>query len=178
MSRKAALSCVGHVAADEDEVERLRRVQGRQPIHGADKAVVPARPRAPALDAEAVALADDMDVGQMHDPPDAGAVRRLIESLEIERVVAGRLGEAPDERGCRQIGGHDEDCVGNRPDDKDARRHEVGDRADPMGEGPRGESDGARHREEEQPRGGAASCAKARESRACLALERALDQVP
>jgi hypothetical protein len=169
---------VGHVAADEDEVEWLGRVQGRQPLHRADKAVISARSRSSAFDAKAVALADDMDVGEMRDPPDASGVRWHIESLEIERLVAGRLGEAPDERGDRQIGGHDEDYVRYRPDDEEMRRHEVGDGAGPVCERPCGESDRGRNHEHEQPRGGAASCAYARKLGACSTFQRALDQVP
>ena len=113
---------VRHVAADEDEVERLRCVQGRQAIHRLDQAIVAARPGAPALDAETVALADDMDVGQMRDAPDASAVARAVEGLQIERLVAGGVGEAPEQCGDREIGGHDDDRVGEGRDHEGVRQ--------------------------------------------------------
>ena len=66
-------SRIRHVAADEHEVERLRGVQGREPLHRADEPPVATRPGATAFDAKAVALADDVDIGEMRDPPDSRA---------------------------------------------------------------------------------------------------------
>ena len=60
---------VGHVAGDEDEIDRDLGVDrfelGEQPL----QPLIAARARSSALDAEAVALADGMDVGEMHDAP-------------------------------------------------------------------------------------------------------------
>ena len=132
------------------------RVQRREPLHRAHEPLVAARAGAPALDAKAVALADDMHVGEMRDAPDAVAGAGVVEPLEIERLVGGRVGEAPDERGDREIGGHDDDRVGDRRKDEELRRGEIGDRADPARRRPRRERDQRRDGEEKQPGGGAA----------------------
>ena len=169
---------IRHVAADEDEVERLRCVQGRQSVHRFDQAIVSARSGAPALDAEAIALADDMDVGQMRDTPDSGGGSRLVEGFEIERLVSGGVGEAPEQRGDREIGGHDDDRVGDRREHEGVRRHQVVDRADPLRRGPCDDGDRARHGEQEQAGGGAASRAQARKLGPGPALKGAFDQMP
>ena len=70
----------------------MRSITRRNPL-------VAARPGPPAFDAEAVALADAMDVGEMHHPPDAPVRRRRVKGLEVERLVRAGVGEAPDERG-------------------------------------------------------------------------------
>ena len=63
--------CIGHVAGDEDKVERLGGVLGLETSHDLPDAIVAARAAPPALDPKAITLADDMDVGQMRDAPDA-----------------------------------------------------------------------------------------------------------
>ena len=105
---------VGHVPGDEDEVERPGGVLGLEASHDPPQPLVAARAAPPALDPEAVALADDMDVGEMRDPPDAAARRRGVEGFEVERLVHAGVGEAPDERGRGEIGRHDDDGVGER----------------------------------------------------------------
>ena len=62
---------VGHVPGDEDEVQRPGGVLGLEASHDPPHALVAARPAPPALDPEAITLADDMDVGEMRDAPDA-----------------------------------------------------------------------------------------------------------
>ena len=90
---------VGHVAGDEHEVERAAAWMAAMRAMTAVEPLIAARAAAPALDPEAVALADDMDVGEMRDAPDAAAGGDGVERLEIERLVLRRVGKAPDERG-------------------------------------------------------------------------------
>ena len=94
-------SRIRHVAADEDEVKRLFGVQGGKPGKSLFEPIVAARTAAPALDAKPVAFADDMNIGEMRDPPDARARWRGVEGLEVERLVDAGVGEAPNERGER-----------------------------------------------------------------------------
>ena len=63
-------SGVGHVAGDENKVERPGGVLGLEARHHLLHPLIAAGPAPPALDAKAIALAHDMDVGQMRDPPD------------------------------------------------------------------------------------------------------------
>jgi hypothetical protein len=60
---------VGHVPGDQDEIERGLGVQDLKLVQHPLQSVIAARARSSALDAKAVALADDMDVRQMHDAP-------------------------------------------------------------------------------------------------------------
>ena len=74
-SRRAAR--IGHVAGDEDDVERPLRVDVVQPRQHPAQPLVAARTGPPALDAKAVALADDVEVRQVRDAPVARAGCRL-----------------------------------------------------------------------------------------------------
>ena len=78
---------VGHVPGDEDKVQRPGGVLGLEPSHDPPHARVAARAAPPALDPEAITLADDMDVGQMRDAPDATVRWRSVEGFEVERLV-------------------------------------------------------------------------------------------
>ena len=98
---------VGHVPGDKNEVQRPGGVLGLEPSHDPSQALVAARAAPPALDPKAIALADDMDVGEMRDAPDAAVWWRGVERFEVERLVHGRVGEAPDERSRREVGRHD-----------------------------------------------------------------------
>ena len=122
---------VGHVPGDEDEVQRPGGVLGLEASHDPPHALVAARPAPPALDPEAIALADDMDVRQMRDAPDATARRRSVERFEVERLVHARVREAPDERSRGEICGHDDDRVGERGQDQLMRDGEIRRRSDP-----------------------------------------------
>jgi hypothetical protein len=55
-------SGVGHVACDQDDIERVRFVDRFDAVEDTREAVIAARTAAPAFDAESVALADQMDV--------------------------------------------------------------------------------------------------------------------
>src|SRR5260370_68429 len=61
----------GHAPGEEDKAARPRGVLRLEESHDAPHARVAARAAPPALDPEAVTLADDMDVRQMRDAPDA-----------------------------------------------------------------------------------------------------------
>ncbi len=122
---------VGHVPGDENEVERPGGVLGLKPSHDPSQALVAARPAPPALDAKAIALADDMDVGEMRDAPDAAAWRRGVEGFEVERLVHRGVGEAPDERSRREVSRHDDDGVGERRHDQMMGDRKIRGRSDP-----------------------------------------------
>ena len=116
---------VGHVPGDEDKVEGPGGVLGLEASHHPLHALVAARPAPPALDAKAITLADDMDVGQMRHSPDTTARRRCVEPFQVEWLVHARVGEAPDERRRREIGRHDHDRVGERGQDELMRDREI-----------------------------------------------------
>jgi len=96
-------ACVRHVPCDEDEVQRPGGVQGVELGQGPLQPDVAARADPPALDAKAVAFADNVDVRKMGNPPDPLPRPRRVERLEIERLIHRRIGEAPHERRHRQI---------------------------------------------------------------------------
>ena len=148
-------SGVGHVAGDQDQVQRPGGVLGLEAGHDPSHALVAARPAPPALDAKAIALADDMDVGKMRHPPDAAA-RRRVERVEVERLVHARVGEAPDERGRREVSRHDDDSVGERGPDQMMRDREIRGRSDPPRRRPDEGSDDASDGGEQDSGAGAA----------------------
>src|ERR1700729_1278850 len=86
---------VGHVPGDEDKVQRTGGVLGLEPGHDPPHARVAARAAPPALDPETITLADDMDVGEMRDAPDATVRRRRVESFEVGRLIHACVSEAP-----------------------------------------------------------------------------------
>src|SRR4029077_12116318 len=63
-------------------------------------------------DAKAVALADDVDVRQMHDPPEPDILRPPVEGGEVAGLSHGGVGHAPDEGGDGEIGGNQDDAIG------------------------------------------------------------------
>ena len=149
-------SGVGHVAGDEHKIERPGRVLGLQPRHGLLQPLVAARPAPTALDAKPIALAHDMDVGEMRDAPDPTARGRSVERFEVERLVHARVGEAPDERGRREVGRHDDNCVGESRHDQLVRRRKVLARSDPPRPRPDGVGDKRRDDDEHHSGAGAA----------------------
>ena len=149
-------SGVGHVASDEHKIERPNRVFGFEPRHDLFQALVAARAGPSALDAKAIALADDMDVGEMRDAPDAAARGRGVERFEVERLVHARVREAPDERRRREIGRHDDDCVGEGRQDQLMRRRKVMARSDPSRPRPDGVGDERRDDDKQHSGAGAA----------------------
>ena len=120
---------VGHVPGDEDEIERPLGVNFGETLKSRSQPPVAAGPGAAALDAKTVALADDVDVREMRDPPHARAGRRVVERCKIERLVGRGVGKAPDERSGREISRHQGDRVGDRRRDQEVRRQDIGDRA-------------------------------------------------
>lgn len=62
-------ACIGDIAGDQDMVERLLRMNLLEPVQQPPEPLVAARTEASAFQPEAETLADDMNVGQMHDPP-------------------------------------------------------------------------------------------------------------
>ena len=122
---------IGHVAGDQDEVERVLRMDLAEPIENLGEPLIAAWAGTAALDPEAVALADDMDVGEMGDAPSGGGRRHLVERREIARLVHARVGHAPGERGDCQIARHQHDGVGERGNDQPQGLGEVRELAGP-----------------------------------------------
>src|ERR1700733_6628635 len=78
---------IGHVAADEHEIQRMCGMDGREASHDAIEAFVTARAAASAFDTKTISLTDYVKVRKMHDAPGAAAGRRGIKCSEIERLV-------------------------------------------------------------------------------------------
>src|ERR1700727_977768 len=116
---------VGHIPGDKDKVQRPGGVLGLKAAHDPSHALVAARPAPPALDPEAITLADDMDVGEMRDAPDAAVRWRSVERIEVEWLIHRGVGEAPDERSRREVSRHDDDSVCERGDDQMMRDGEI-----------------------------------------------------
>ena len=141
-------------------------------------ALVAARPAPPALDAKAITLADDMDVGQMRHPPDATVRRRSVERFEVERLIHARVGEAPDERSRRKVSRHDDDGVGERGPDQLMRDGEIRRRSDPPCRGPNKSRDQRRDGGEKNSGAGAAHRPHARQLRSAAWPEGSFRQMP
>ena len=105
---------IGHVAGDQDHVERLAGVEQIQFGEQPPQAFVAARPRPPAFDPEAVAFAHAVHVRQVRDAPGLARARTLRELIEILRLRHGRVGDRPDQGGDGEIGGNQHDRVGQR----------------------------------------------------------------
>src|SRR4029077_15016901 len=78
---------IGHIAADEHEIERMCGMDGREAGYDTIEAFVAARTSTSALDAKAVSLTDDVKVRKMSHAPGSAAGRRGIEGSEVERLV-------------------------------------------------------------------------------------------
>ena len=131
---------VGHVARDQHDVERACLMDGRDALQDAREAAIAARPAAPAFDAKAVLLADEVNVRQMRDPP-GRAAGGGIESAEIGRLVHQRIGKAPDQRGNRKIGADHDHGIGQRRQNEAAHIQQIACRTDPTRRGPDGGGD-------------------------------------
>jgi hypothetical protein len=62
-------TCVSEVAGEQDHVQRVRCVDLLQPHQRLPQPLVATRTGSSAFNAEPVAFADRVDVGQMRDPP-------------------------------------------------------------------------------------------------------------
>ena len=107
---------VGHVAGDQDGVERLLGVDRFELIEQAPQPVIAARARPAAFQAKAVALADHVDVGEMNDAPGARVLRQCGEFAERARLRHDGIGKAPDQGGDGEIGRDRGEAVGERYD--------------------------------------------------------------
>ena len=110
----AGAAGVRRVAGDENRVERRRGVDVLELPQQPAEAIIALRARPAALDAEAIALADDVNVGQVRDAPSAGAGRRLGKTGRSRGGGHRRIGEPPHERGDGEIGADDDHGVGER----------------------------------------------------------------
>ena len=121
--------------------------------------LIAARAGPPALDAKAVALADDMDVGEMHDPPCLRAGGTLLEGGEVARLRRGGVGHAPDQGADGEIAHDQHDAVGERDTDKAPPAADLGEAAEELGAGideiEHEERDGADEKACRNGRGGA-----------------------
>ena len=117
----------------------------RQPL-------VAARSRSAAFDAEAVALADDMQVRQMNDAPGAAVCRR-VERRKVARLIHRRIGDPPRQGGHGQIRAQENNRVGQCRNHEPQRRSQVGDIASPARHRPREPHEKQRNPAQENPRG-------------------------
>ncbi len=119
------------VAGDENRVERRRGVDLLELREQPAKATIALRARSAAFDAKTVALADDVNVGQVCNAPGAGAGRRRGKSWKIARRRHGRVGETPCEGRHGEIGADDDDGIGERHPSQLAGGEKIADPADP-----------------------------------------------
>ena len=122
---------IGHVTGDQHGIERLPGMDRRQPLQHQAEPVIAARTGAPALDAEAVTLADDMDVGEMRHAPLPAGCARFVKAREIARLVHHGVGHAPGQRSRCKKAAHDERGIGQGRHDETQGLREVGDLAGP-----------------------------------------------
>ena len=136
------------------------------------EAFIAARAGPSALDAKAVALADDVDVRQMHDPPQPGIVRPPVEGGEIARLGHGGVGHAPDEGGDGEIGADQDDAVGKRHADEAAPAADLGEAAEQLCARPNEIEHEQGNGADQEPGGKSRGCAQFR----VLILARRLDE--
>src|SRR5262249_32012418 len=67
--------------------------------------------RSAAFNPKTVALADDVDVGQMRYAPLTAIIRSRVKRCEIARLVHCRIGNCPDQCGHGDIGAHHDNAV-------------------------------------------------------------------
>ena len=170
-------SRVRHVAGDEHEIERPFGMDLGEPSQRAPESGVAARARASALDPHPVAFADDVHVGEVRDAEDVRAGRRRARRRKLERLVGGRVGDPPNQRRDGEIGGHDDDRIGDRRNNKPMRRQEIGGRSDPLWHRPRDGGDQRRDDEQKDARRRAARRAHPRELRSRPPAERPLGEM-
>ncbi len=106
------------------------------------------------------------------------AGRRGVEGSKIERLVHARVGEAPDERGRREISRHDDDCVGEGGRDQMMRNREIRGRSDPPRPRPDEGRDQASDNGEKHSGAGAAQGPHARKLRSAVGAEGSLREMP
>ena len=170
---------VGHVAGDEDGVERVLGVNRLELRQQPLKPLIAARARPPALDAAAIAVAHHVDIGEMHDPPLAVLGFGLVETRKRARLGHGGIGEAPSESGRAEIGGNGDGAVGESRNDHGLPRVDFREAAEEVGVWPyqpereRGES----ANEETGDRGGGGA-EPSPPGIACIAGEEPLCQLP
>src|SRR5262249_38039044 len=78
---------IGHIAGEHNVIQRLARVDRIELPEQPLEALIAARAQPPALETEAVALADHMNVGQMHDAPPPSTTRGRLKRDERVRLV-------------------------------------------------------------------------------------------
>ena len=107
-------SRIGHVAGEEDAIERLthmgRLELSEQPL----EPLIAARAEPPALQSEAVTLTDPMDIGQMCDAPARRLERSRLKGLKSARLIHRRIGKAPEQRSHAEIGCDHDRAIGKR----------------------------------------------------------------
>ena len=116
---------VGHVAGNQNEVQRILRVNPSEFGKRAAEPSVALRSGPSAFDPEAVALADNVDVREVCDAPGRPAGRSVIEGFAVQRLRQVRVGDAPEQRGRRDVARDQHDAVVERCDCQPVRRHQV-----------------------------------------------------
>ena len=103
-------------------MERLARMERIQLCQHPTQALVTAWSRSAALDSEAKALADGVNVRQMDDAPATTLIGMDVILFKIAGRVHRRVGDCPDQRGRSHIGAHNHDAIGQCHDGEALRR--------------------------------------------------------
>ena len=116
---------VRHIAADDDVVERVSRMDGRETGQHAIETPIATRTGATALDAEAISFADHVKVRQMRNAPAAASGWRGIECGEIEGLMHAGIGNTPRQRCEGEIARHQHDGICKRRHDEAMQQDHV-----------------------------------------------------
>ena len=107
-------SGVGHVAGDQNCVEWLIGVERIEFPQDGLKTRIAARTGPAALDPETIALADEVNIREVGDAPNAVTRNGGIECRKIARLPQRRVGGCPHQGGYCHIGADDDDAICER----------------------------------------------------------------
>jgi hypothetical protein len=102
----AGATGIGHIAADDNVVERIGGMDGGEMRQDALEPAIAARARPSAFNAEAVLFGDHVKVGQMRHAPAPRVGRGGIERGEVDGLGHAGIGKSPHQRCSRQISRH------------------------------------------------------------------------
>src|SRR5690242_13607632 len=94
---------VRQIATNQNEVQGVDRMQGFNTSQDTIETFVSLWTGTSAFDAEAVSLANDVNVGKMGYAPPTTAQRTRTKSANISRLIHRRVSKTPNERGRREI---------------------------------------------------------------------------
>ncbi len=135
---------VGHVAGDEDDVDRPLRMDGFELREHLLQPIVALRPGPAAFDAETVTLADNVEIGEMRHPPGPATRRRRIEAAQVMRLRHARVRHPPNQRRGGHICTEQDHRIGESGLEEMVRCRQVRHLADPARARPHQQHDHAR----------------------------------